>query len=145
MTGRLACQLSNLIVAFAQVAGTAAVLVASTCHPGRAVPILEMHGTADTTVPYNGGTVAPQLGGRGEVMSVDAWAAFWVANDGDAPEPQVSTIGTTVTVRSWYGASQRCDVVFYRIEGTGHTWPGGTQPGGASETIWRFLAAHRAA
>jgi polyhydroxybutyrate depolymerase len=142
MTGRLACQLSDRFSAFAQVSGTAAVLVASTCRPGRAVPIMEIHGTADTTVPYQGGTVAPQLGGRGQVVGVDDWASFWVANNSASPQPQTSTVGA-VTIRTWQGSSPQSDVVFCRIEGGGHTWPAAMGALGASEAIWRFLSAHR--
>ena len=87
MSGRLACQLSDRIAAVAQVAGTAAVSVAGSCDPGRAVPILEIHGTADPLVPYGGGTVASMLGGRGDVVSVDDWAAAWVARNGDDATP----------------------------------------------------------
>jgi polyhydroxybutyrate depolymerase len=48
-------------------------------------------------------------------------------------------------------------VVFYRVAGAGHTWPGGTQylprmiigstshSFDASEAIWQFLARHRSA
>lgn len=144
MTGRLACQLSDRFAAFAQVSGTAAVLVASTCRPGRAVPIMEIHGTADTTVPYKGGTVAPQLGGRGQVVGVDNWASSWVANNSASPQPQTSTAGA-VSIRTWHGSSPQSDVVFYRIEGGGHTWPPATQGLGASDTIWRFLSAHGSA
>jgi polyhydroxybutyrate depolymerase len=144
MTGRLACQLPERFAAVAQVAGTAAVVVAAACRPGRALPMLEMHGTADSVVPYKGGTVAPQLGGRGQVVGVDDWASLWVANNSASPQPHTSTAGA-VSIRTWHGSSSQSDVVFYRIEGGGHTWPGATGATGAlgaSETIWRFLSAH---
>ena len=155
MAGRLACELSDRIAAIAQVAGTASVAVAARCDPGRAVPVLEIHGTADPLVPYGGGTVAPQLGtGRGQVVGVDAWASFWVANNSASPAPRVSAIGPDTTVRTWSGATPRSDVVFYRVDGAGHTWPDGIQylprliigptshSFDASATIWQFFAAH---
>jgi len=155
MAGRLACVPSDRIAAVAQVAGTAAVPVAAGCHPGRAVPVLEIHGTADPLVPYGGGTVAPQLGGRGQGVGVDAWAATWTAIDGDQPTPTISTVGEDTSVRTWHGATPRSDVVFYRVERAGHTWPGGpqylpkliigstTNSFDASEVIWTFLSSHR--
>ena len=158
MAGRLACQLSDKIAAVAQVAGTASVEVASSCNPGRPVPVLEIHGTADPLVPYAGGTVAPQLGGgRGQVVGVDVWASFWVANNADAPDPQVSSLGSDTTVRAWHGNSPQSDVVFYRVDGAGHTWPGGmqylpkvligstTNTFNATATIWQFFSSHRSA
>jgi polyhydroxybutyrate depolymerase len=155
MSGRLACRLADRIAAVAQVAGTAAPEVARDCDPGRPVPIMEIHGTADPLVPYGGGTVATRLGGRGDVVSVDDWAAGWVARNGDDATPQVTSVAADTTVRTWHGATPRSDVVFYRVSGAGHTWPGGMQylprriigstSGGfdASEVIWAFLSAHR--
>jgi polyhydroxybutyrate depolymerase len=156
MSGRLACQLSNRIAAIAQVAGTASVDIAATCAPGRPVPVLEIHGTQDPLVPYGGGTVAAMLGGRGEVVGVDGWASFWAENDGASEQP-TQTLGDDTTIRTWKGPTPASDVVFYRIEGAGHTWPDGSQylpkfiigstthTFDASEVIWQFLSAHRLA
>ncbi|MFI5260113.1 MAG: alpha/beta hydrolase family esterase [Candidatus Limnocylindrales bacterium] len=156
MSGRLACQLSDRIAAIGQVAGTASVAIARDCRPPRPVPVLEIHGTADRLVPYMGGTVVPRLGGgRGQVVSVDAWAAFWAANNAAALRPAATTIGTDTTRRTWSGPTPQSDIVFYRVEGAGHTWPDGrqylrrliigstTRSFDASEVIWRFLAGHR--
>jgi polyhydroxybutyrate depolymerase len=155
MTGRLACQLSDRIAAFAQVSGTAAVETAQTCRPGRAVPVLEIHGTADPLVPYEGGTVLARLqDGRGKVVGVDDWASFWAANNQASLRPGITTQGTDTTIRIWQGESPASDVVFYRVEGAGHTWPGGSQylpkivigsttaTFDASQVIWEFLSAH---
>jgi polyhydroxybutyrate depolymerase len=155
MAGRLACELADRIAAVAQVAGTASVQVGSRCNPGRPVPVLEIHGTADPLVPYGGGTVAPQFrGGRGQVVGVDAWASYWVANNADTTEPLVSSLGSDTTVRAWRGNSPQSDVVFYRVDGAGHTWPGGKQylprliigttssSFNATSTIWQFFASH---
>ena len=62
--------------------------------------------------------------------------------------------GTRV-VREAYGSCKAgADVVFYRVEGGGHTWPGGRQylpervigktnrDISASEVIWRFFNEH---
>jgi len=157
MSGRLACELSDRIAAFAQVAGTASVSVAGSCDPGRAVPILEIHGTADPLVPYDGGTVAPILGGRGDVVGVDAWASFWVANNQVSETPATTSLGSDTTIRTWKGSSPQQDLVFYRIDGAGHTWPDGNQylprliigstshSFDATEVIWQFLSEHRLA
>lgn len=158
MSGRLACELSDRVAAIAQVAGTASVATAGSCHPSRPVPVLEIHGTADPLVPYAGGTVVPQQGdGRGQVVGVDAWAAVWVASNAVAPQPATTSIGTDTTVRTWRGPTPQSDIVFYRVEGAGHTWPGGdqylpkliigstTRTFDASEVIWQFLSGHRLA
>jgi len=153
MSGRIACEMADRVAAIAQVAGTAPVDVAAACRPGKPVPLLEIHGTSDPLVPYAGGTVAPQLGGRGQVVGVDEWAQFWVANNGSAAAPD-SSIGGDTSVRTWHGATPQSDVVFYRIAGAGHTWPGGRQylpkfiigstsnSFAATDVIWTFLSAH---
>jgi polyhydroxybutyrate depolymerase len=51
MAYRLACELSTRITAIASVSGT---MLFDACHPARPVSILEMHGTNDSNVPYDG-------------------------------------------------------------------------------------------
>jgi polyhydroxybutyrate depolymerase len=59
-----------------------------------------------------------------------------------------------VTVRTWHGQTPEADVQFWRVDGGGHTWPGGIQylpermigptshAFDATAVMWRFLAAH---
>jgi len=162
MAGRLACELPDRLAAVAQVAGTAAVEVVSRCRPARSTPILSIHGSADDYAPYEGGTrhsLRSRLVLRhasGPVVGVDEWARFWVEANGARAEPATTELLPDTTVRAWRGASPQSDVVFYRVEGAGHTWPGGRwvlpaflfgKTSGtfdAARTIWEFLAAHRA-
>lgn len=51
MAYRLACELSDRVAAIVSVSGT---LRIEDCHPARPVSIWEMHGTADSIVPYEG-------------------------------------------------------------------------------------------
>ena len=163
MAGRLACELASRIAAFAQVAGTAGVGVVADCHPARPVPILSIQGTADDYAPYEGGT-RPTLRAQvilrraaGPSLGVDDWAQFWVAANGAADGPLVNKLGPDTTVRRWHGPTASSDVVFYRVEGAGHTWPGNRMAlpallfGPTSHTfdatreIWAFLSTHTAA
>ena len=52
LSHRLACDLADRIRAIGPVAG---VDVTTACAPARAVPMLEVHGTADQNVPFDGG------------------------------------------------------------------------------------------
>ena len=54
MSYRLACELSNRIAAIASVTGAMTINTPSTCSPEHPMPVMEIHGTADSTVPYNG-------------------------------------------------------------------------------------------
>jgi polyhydroxybutyrate depolymerase len=160
MAGRLACELTDRIAAVVQVAGTAAVDVVAACQPGRPLPILQIHGSADRYARYDGraprGLITRAVIRRrvGRSLGVDAWAQFWVQANGAANGPVVESIWPDTTVRRWHGATPASDVVFYRIEGGGHTWPGSdfnlprllfgrtSQTFSATRVSWAFLAAH---
>ncbi|HTS14089.1 MAG TPA: PHB depolymerase family esterase [Candidatus Sulfotelmatobacter sp.] len=162
MAGRLACQRADRFAAVAQVAGTAAHVVAVDCRPSRPVPILQIHGAADRLAPYEGGRRRGLLaralllgrGVAGPSIGVDAWARFSVAANGTSAEPIVTRIPPDTTVRTWHGPTPMSDVVFYRLDGMGHTWPGSqpelprflfgrtSQTFDAARVIWDFFAAH---
>ena len=160
MAGRLACELPDRIAAIAQVAGTAAVDVVAGCHAGGPLPVLHVHGGADRCARYDGEppqgplTRAVLRHPGGACVGVDAWAQYWLTRNGALGGPVVESIAPDTTIRRWTGPSPASDVVFYRVEGGGHTWPGSTfgLPGilfgrtshtfSATRVIWAFLAAH---
>ena len=57
-TSLLACTMANRFAAFAPVAG---VVVNKPCDPGRRVPIIAFHGTADPILYFNGGVGTAML------------------------------------------------------------------------------------
>ncbi|MBM2623607.1 ferulic acid esterase [Actinoplanes sp. LDG1-06] len=139
--GVLACRLSGRIAASAQVSG-AFYPQGGACEPSRPVPLINFHGTADTTIPY-GGDAAKGL------PAIPAWLAGWAARNRCAAAPRTTTPVATVTRYLW----QRCAaaVEHYRIEGLGHDWPS-TTPNPDSDTpsvidatpiIWKFFLRHR--
>ncbi len=77
-----------------------------------------------------------------------------MAGHNGAVGPTYERLAPDVEVRRWHGATRQSDVAFWRVEGGGHTWPGGVQylPVGivgpttstfdATSAIWRFFAAH---
>jgi polyhydroxybutyrate depolymerase len=147
MAGRIARELAERIAAVAQVAGTAGVGLAAGPRPSRPVPILNIHGVADRYAPYEGGV-------RRTLLGIDEWAGFWVAANGALDGPVLSSLPPDTTIRAWHGPAPSSDVVFYRIDGGGHTWPGSrfTLPAflfgrtsrtfDATRVCWEFLGAH---
>lgn len=131
MANRLAIELSDRIAAAAPVIAQIPAAIASTSRASRAVPVLIMNGTQDPLIPWEGGE-AHVLGVRlGRVLSTDETVRFWTANNECGPKPLVEWLadrapgdGTRVCRESYAGAAP---VVLYRIEGGGHTWPGGPQ------------------
>ena len=162
MAGRLACERADRITAIAQVAGTAARAIAVDGRPTSPVPILQIHGAADHLAPYEGGRrggaslARSSWGGvpPGRASASTHGRSFWVAANRASAEPTVTRIPPDTTLRTWRGPTPRSDVVFYRIDGMGHTWPGSrpelprflfgrtSQTIDATRVIRDFLAAH---
>jgi len=152
MAQRLAVERSHKFAAVAVVAASLSEWLASRFTPGRAMPILFIHGTADPVTPYVGGR---QPGGA-RVLSVEdtvkIWAHFNVCNK----SPEVQEIhglnnGPLVSVFTYGSCRNHSQVKLYRIEDGGHVWPGepedlsssgvGKLSAGidASEEIWKFF------
>lgn len=148
---RLACELSSRIAAIAPVAGTIGV---ATCTPTRPVPVLHIHGTDDTHVPFDGGQ---GCGSDNAVFtSVPATMEGWRTRNG-------CTTGTSSYFQQGDGTCngfEACEAptVLCTIAGGGHSWPGGAPKGdgisdcpgdgaqsttfSASELAWSFFEAN---
>jgi len=151
-TSVLVCDLSERIAAAVSVAG---VTHPETCSPSRAVPFMAFHGTDDTVVPYGGGGESTLSGSEGsgdffEQVMPDEMAEF--AADFACADFADSVISAEVSLRSWSGCRDDVDVIFYTIEGGGHTWPGSglsrafesglgytTLDVNATEVAWEFF------
>jgi len=141
----LACRAADR---FSAVAAVAAVVLLPGC-AGRPVPVVAFQGTADPIVPFGGGTVrccgSPQIPAASDTMQQ------WADHDGCAA-PTESHPSPSITQRAWGGCTDGADVVFYVVDGGGHTWPGSafdvaalgatTKEIDASDTIWTFFKAH---
>ena len=139
MTGLLACRLSGRIAAFAAVSGQFFFPVGG-CHPGRAVPVLEVHGTADRIVPYMG-VPASQDPVR-PLPTIPDWLRDWATRDNCSARPVVFLQTLAVIGEQWMGCQGNTTVIHYRMENGDHVWPDtlGDQPG--STAIWNFLQSH---
>lgn len=159
MTLRLACELSGRIAAVATVAANMPAALATACRPARPMPLVMFSGTADPLMPYAGGRVAGPAGGR--VLSAPETAAFWARVNGLGADAQSSampdrdtTDGTNSDLLAYGASGSAGEVMLYRVNGGGHTWPGGMQylPArfvgklgrdfGADELMWAFFTRH---
>jgi polyhydroxybutyrate depolymerase len=160
MSFRLAAARPDRFVAVAGVAGAVSEALASGPPPAAPVPVLLVAGTEDPIVPFSGGEIGVLGRSRGKVLSTPSSVAYWVEHNGASQTPAVTTLpdvaprdGTRVE-RVEHRHPAGADVVLLRVDGGGHTWPGGLQylPEGAigrtsrdisaSELIWEFFAAH---
>lgn len=146
----LSCTMSDRIAAVGLV-GSAQTLPWAWCRDQRPVPMIAFHGTADDAVPYTGGSSWVSLGRR-IFPDIEEWAAHWARRNRCGPTPAESPVAADVT-RIAYPDCDAAPVVLYRIEGGGHSWPGGghipewfvgttTRNIDASSVMWEFFKAH---
>ena len=161
-SNRVGAELSDRFAAIAPVIGLMACPVAENFKPRQPVSVLAINGTEDPLVPYNGGDVKLMgMGGRGSGISALDTVKKWADHDGCKKDPVNTELpdtdpndGTRVKISTWSGGKDNTEVVFYTIEGGGHTWPGGTQylpqrvigkvcrDFNATQVIWKFFVEH---
>lgn len=142
MAYRLGCEMADRIAGVGSLAGA---MVLDDCHPSKPVSVIEVHGTADGEVPYDGGKTA---GGATQpspptIEVVQRWAAL----DGCPGTGATQTSGP-VTTQTWTGCAAGTSVELITIEGGGHTWfaPAFGPTNGAVDAtreMWSFLASVR--
>lgn len=137
MAYRLGCDMADRIAAVASVAGS---MWWDDCQPARPISILEMHGTTDANVPYDGGGSSYHGQTVPSVMSV---VQRWAALDACPGQPVVTQSGITKT-SSWKGCGGGTAVRLDTIIGGHHTWFGSKfdpVPGepDSNSAVWAFL------
>lgn len=130
MSHKLACESSRCFAAIASVAGTINTPDANACSPTYTPGVMQVHGTSDNVVSYNGSFFS----GLGVQAVLDLWVGFLNC---DAP-PEITTINSTVERRAYAPCDGQAQVVHDRISGGGHVWPTGAAYQ-ASPTVWAFL------
>jgi polyhydroxybutyrate depolymerase len=144
----LAGQLSEKIAAIASVAGTMTQEMYDNMSPVHPTPVMQIHGTADFNVPYNGFPLP--------YLSVADVLQYWVDYNNCNPTPNITqlpdidpTDGSTVEHHVYDLGDNGVTVEHFKIIGGGHTWPGSTAGNArtnfdinASEEIWNFLSRY---
>jgi len=147
MSYQLACQLSDKIAAIASVTGSMSPATYNACNPQHPTPVLEIHGTADGTVAYNGSNFSKPI-----IEVLDYWINF--NNSNTTPcvinIPDINTSdGSTVEQLIYYGGDNDVTVEHFKITGGGHTWSGSAFGGAgtnydidASVEVWKFFSKY---
>ena len=127
---RLACEMSDAIVAIAPVGGGNQFESTRSCVPSRPVAVLGIHGTGDPCWTYSEssatclGAVVGRKVGIAETMA--NWALRNACGNSSAQlEDDSDGDGVRSTAITWSGC--RAQVKLLRIEGGGHTYPNGHQ------------------
>jgi polyhydroxybutyrate depolymerase len=151
--GMLAYRLACDTRLFAAIGPDSATLLGPCADPAP-VSVLHIHGTADHNIPYGGG----QGNGFAHIdgPAVPDVVAAWRAVD-HCPAPAASTAGPVTTALADCPDGRSVELI--TITGAGHQWPGATShpiaqhllpldpPStalDATDTLWRFFAAHPA-
>lgn len=146
MSYTLACELSDRIAAIASVTGTMTMnQLNNSCDPDHLTPVMEIHGTSDFVVPYNGNNfMAP----------TDDVIDFWINKNQCDNAPIVTVIddtepsdGSTAEHYLFQNGLEGHEIELYKILGGGHTWPGtffgnSNRDIDASELIWEFFSKY---
>ncbi|MBC8047420.1 MAG: hypothetical protein H7Y00_11535, partial [Fimbriimonadaceae bacterium] len=122
MSYTLAGELSNRIAAVASVTGSIHKDRFPALDPQHPTPVMEIHGTADFTVPYNGSS---------DFIGVDSVINYWVGINNCDTDPEFIEVenisitdGCTAEHYIYTGGDNNANVELFKIINGGHTWPG---------------------
>jgi polyhydroxybutyrate depolymerase len=149
MAIRLGCEMGDMFAAIAIVSGSFP--SPESCALLRPIPLVGFHGTADRSLPFNGGGLT-----GGYLTPARDGASKWAKRNDCAASPEVTYQSGSVTGESWGGCRANADVTFYTIQDGGHTWPGSSTAGSntaplydiatqdvdATQAIWDFFKSH---
>ena len=145
MSFLLACQLSEKIAAVASVTGSMTQDTFDDCNPLHPTPVLQIHGTDDGVVLYNGNNLSIPIA---DVIS------YWVDYNNCETTPTTTMLpdvdvsdGSTVEHSVYEDGDNGITTEHMKVIGGGHTWPGSVintaatnQDIDASMEIWLFFS-----
>ena len=155
----LAYKLSKRILAVAPVTANLPENYANDFKMEYPVSLLLINGTEDPLVKYDGGFVGFRDDGeRGKSVSTDETIRLWMKGNDCMTSRKMEDLvnknindGCTAKKYTYYKCKDRTRVSLIRIDGGGHTWPGGAQylpklivgnvckDFKATEVIWEFF------
>ena len=141
MSYYLACLMNDKISAVASVTGAMSQYTQIICNPTHPTPIMEIHGTADLTVPFN------------DIISgLDYWINYnncnFIADTTVIPD---LVLGDWSTVEHivYNNGDNGSTTELFKVNNGGHTWPGSNFSIGvtnydinASIEIWKFFSRY---
>lgn len=147
MSYYLACNLPNRIAAIASVTGSM-LNTWFTCAPARPFPVMEIHGTLDATVPYNGDAT---------FKNIDSVVKKWRVHNNCSPAPVTFSVpdinlfdNSTAVQYKWVGGNNGASVELFKVINGSHSWPGAfpiiantNQDFSATKEIWRFFRGYK--
>ena len=142
MSFLLGCQLSSRFAAIASVTGSMTNSIYNQCNPTHPTPVLQIHGTMDPTVLYNGNFTS---------KPIEDVIQYWSNYNNCSATPIITNVpdliswdGSTVIHYEYSGGNNGSVVEHFKVINGGHDWPGawGNQDINASVEIWRFFSRY---
>ncbi|MCX6536013.1 MAG: alpha/beta fold hydrolase [Actinobacteria bacterium] len=142
MSYHMACKHSDRIAAIASLAG-ATFLNSNDCAAKNPVSVLQIHGTSDATILYNGGSI---LGKQypSATGSATQWATFDRCSNSAVPRADkldlVTTIaGSETSILSWNNCRNGTEVELWTLDQAGHV---PALSAAFASKVYEFLASH---
>ncbi len=128
--------------------------------PNQPMPVVMINGTHDHAFPWRGGNTSILGVKVGSVIPVKTMLQYWLSANGGIKEEQpldneIMNEGEEIEVKN-YITNKNTQVTLFKINGGGHTWPGGSVPFtyipflgkqvkslNAAEVIWNTLSAYQ--
>jgi polyhydroxybutyrate depolymerase len=143
----LACQLGSKIAAIASVGGSMTPETYGNCNPQHPTPVIQIHGTTDPSVSYNGTSWS---------VPVSNAISYWTIYNHTNSTPVISNLpdlnssdGSTVEDYVYKNGDSCTSVEHYKVIGGKHSWP---KLGGnpliqnvdfdASIALWNFVSQY---
>ena len=139
MSYHLACNLSSKIAAIASVTGSMSKQTFDNCSPSHPMPILQIHGLIDFTVPYDGNS---SIG----MEPIDNVLNFWANYNACNPERLYSVIDYqndkgSIDFINYESCLNNVEVKSILLQTMRHNWPSLDNFNiSASEEVWNFLS-----
>jgi polyhydroxybutyrate depolymerase len=135
----VACDLAGRVASVTVISG-ALYAEPGECRPSRAVPVLAIHGTNDTVVPYGGRP--PTVEWPLPMPPMPTWLTSWATRDGCPGEPAVVLDTPEASGFRWSGCRDGAAIDHYRINGGGYQAPRTIGGRPLAQVLWEFVAAH---
>lgn len=136
MSFALACYSDDLIAAVGSVSGTQ-LDTSSNCTPSHPTAVINIHGTSDIILPYNGGVL---------YEPVETVLNFWRSHNNTNTTPVLNTVndrGTPIEHYQYNQGTNNVAVEHYKIVGGGHSWFNLSYQGtNTNDLIWDFVSRY---
>ena len=131
----LACNTDNVLAAIGDVAGSMLVDTYNTCNPSKPIPVLNIHGTYDGVVPYNGNE---------GFKPIDDVINYWKTFNKNFEEPIVDSLDEGFEKITYNSDENNSSTVHYKINFGRHTWDYSSNDNLKTSTLlWDFFRIHR--